>query len=54
MRHGRRANFARLDAIGLRQIKRNAQGSIRSRLYFDNLCHIQIPGLPTLNNGLNF
>jgi type I restriction enzyme M protein len=30
-------------SIGLRQIQRNAQGTIRSRLYFDNLCHVQIP-----------
>jgi type I restriction enzyme M protein len=30
-------------SIGLRQIQRNAQGTIRSRLYFDNLCHVQFP-----------
>jgi type I restriction enzyme M protein len=30
-------------SIGLRQIQRNAQGTIRSRLYFNNLCHVQVP-----------
>lgn len=30
-------------SIGLRQIQRNAQGTIRSRLYFENLCHVQFP-----------
>ncbi len=30
-------------SIGLRQIRRNAQGTIRSRLYFDNLCQVQVP-----------
>lgn len=30
-------------SIGLRQIQRNAQGTIRSRLYFENLCHVQVP-----------
>jgi type I restriction enzyme M protein len=30
-------------SIGLRQIQRNAQGTIRSRLYFDILCQIQMP-----------
>jgi type I restriction enzyme M protein len=30
-------------SIGLRQIQRNAQGTIRSRLYFDNLCRVQVP-----------
>lgn len=30
-------------SVGLRQIQRNAQGTIRSRLYFDNLCHVQVP-----------
>jgi type I restriction enzyme M protein len=30
-------------SIGLRQIQRNAQGTIRSRLYYENLCHIQVP-----------
>jgi hypothetical protein len=30
-------------SVGLRQIERNAQGTIRSRLYFENLCDVQIP-----------
>lgn len=30
-------------SIGLRQVQRNAQGTIRSRLYFDNLCKVHVP-----------
>jgi len=30
-------------SIGLRQIGRNAQGTIRSRLYFENLCRVEVP-----------
>jgi type I restriction enzyme M protein len=32
-------------SMGLRQVQRNAQGTIRSRLYFDNLCKIEVPVL---------
>lgn len=30
-------------SVGLRQIQRNAQGTIRSRLYFENLCEVEMP-----------
>lgn len=32
--------------MGRHQIERNAQGSVRSRLYFDNLCDMKVP-VPT-------
>jgi type I restriction enzyme M protein len=35
---------------GLREIIRNAQGTIRSRLYFDNLSQIRVP-VPAVTEG---